>query len=82
VKPGRRFTRCLLAAGFGNYIVIDNANDLVVVTRWMDDSKMGDFMKLVEQSITNQSTQSKHECTTAVLQDLALLSKKLACYLN
>jgi hypothetical protein len=40
----------------GNYIVIDNANDLVVVTRWMDDSKMGDFMKLVEQSITNQST--------------------------
>jgi hypothetical protein len=56
----------------GNYIVIDNANDLVVVTRWMDDSKMGDFMKLVEQSITNQSTLNKHECTTAVLQDLAL----------
>ncbi len=45
------------AAGFGgNYIVIDNANDLVIVTRWMDDSKMGDFMNLVEQSITNQST--------------------------
>lgn len=45
------------AAGFGgNYIVIDNTNDLVVVTRWMDDSKMGDFMKLVEQSITNQPT--------------------------
>jgi CubicO group peptidase (beta-lactamase class C family) len=40
------------AAGFGgNYIVIDNANDLVVVTRWMDDSKMGEFMNLVEQSI-------------------------------
>jgi hypothetical protein len=51
------------AAGFGgNYIVIDNANDLVVVTRWMDDSKMGDFMKLVEQSIT-KSILSKHECT-------------------
>jgi CubicO group peptidase (beta-lactamase class C family) len=44
------------AAGFGgNYIVIDHANDLVVVTRWMDDSKMGEFMKLVEQSITTQS---------------------------
>lgn len=44
------------AAGFGgNYIVIDNENDLVVVTRWMDDSKMGEFMNLVEQSITNQS---------------------------
>lgn len=44
------------AAGFGgNYIVIDNSNDLVVVTRWMDDSKMGEFMNLVVQSITKQS---------------------------
>jgi CubicO group peptidase (beta-lactamase class C family) len=44
------------AAGYGgNYIVIDNANDLVVVTRWMDDSKMGEFMKLVNQSISSQS---------------------------
>jgi CubicO group peptidase (beta-lactamase class C family) len=41
-----------LGAG-GNYIVIDNEHDLVVVTRWIDDSKMGDFMRLVEQSITN-----------------------------
>lgn len=40
------------AAGFGgNYIVIDNEHDLVVVTRWMDDSKMGDFMSLVIRSI-------------------------------
>jgi CubicO group peptidase (beta-lactamase class C family) len=40
------------AAGFGgNYIVIDNEHDLVVVTRWMDDSKMGEFMKLVVQSV-------------------------------
>ena len=37
----------------GNYIVIDNEHDLVVVTRWIDDSKMGDFMNLVEKSITN-----------------------------
>lgn len=44
------------AAGFGgNYIVIDTANDLVVVTRWMDDSKMAEFMNLVEQSIIMQS---------------------------
>jgi hypothetical protein len=44
------------AAGFGgNYIVIDNEHDLVVVTRWIDDSKMGDFMNIVVQSITNQS---------------------------
>ena len=39
----------------GNYIVIDNAHDLVVVTRWIDDNKMGDFMNIVEQSISNQS---------------------------
>jgi hypothetical protein len=40
----------------------------------MDDSKMGDFMKLVEQSITNQSTQSAMN-TTAVLPDLVLLRR-------
>lgn len=39
----------------GNYIVIDNEHDLVVVTRWIDESKMDGFMNLVEQSITNQS---------------------------
>jgi len=44
------------AAGFGgNYIVIDNEHDLVVVARWLDDSKMGDFMNLVEQSLTAKS---------------------------
>lgn len=44
------------AAGFGgNYIVIDNANDLVVVTRWMDDSKMGEFMHLVTQSLNTKN---------------------------
>jgi CubicO group peptidase (beta-lactamase class C family) len=43
-------------AGFGgNYIVIDQANDLVVVTRWMDDNKMGEFMKLLEQSLMKGS---------------------------
>ncbi len=41
------------AAGYGgNYIVIDQEHDLVVVTRWMDDSKMSEFMDLVEQSVT------------------------------
>ena len=39
----------------GNYIVIDNEHDLVIVTRWIDDSKMGEFMYLVEQSITDRS---------------------------
>lgn len=41
------------AGAGGNYIVIDNAHDLVVVARWMDDSKMGDFMRLVTQSIVS-----------------------------
>ena len=40
------------AVGFGgNYIVIDQENDLVVVARWMDDSKMGELMKMIESSI-------------------------------
>jgi CubicO group peptidase (beta-lactamase class C family) len=48
------------AAGFGgNYIVIDNEHDLVVVTRWMDGSKMGEFINLVEQSIVRTSNIKK-----------------------
>lgn len=36
------------AAGFGgNYIVVDNENDLVVVTRWLEPSKLKDFLNLV-----------------------------------
>ena len=33
------------AAGFGGYfIVIDKENDLVVVTRWLEPNKIGEFM--------------------------------------
>lgn len=40
------------AAGFGgNYIVIDKEHQLVVVTRWLEPSKLGDFLKLVNSSI-------------------------------
>jgi len=43
------------AAGYGgNYIVIDKEHDLVVVTRWMDDSKVGDVLSLIIQSIENK----------------------------
>jgi CubicO group peptidase (beta-lactamase class C family) len=43
------------AAGFGgNYIVIDEKHDLVVVTRWMDDSKMADLMNLVLKAVENK----------------------------
>ena len=40
------------AAGFGgNYIVVDSENDLVVVARWLEPSKMGEFMALVSKSL-------------------------------
>jgi CubicO group peptidase (beta-lactamase class C family) len=40
------------AAGFGgNYVVVDQTNNLVVVTRWLEPSTLGDFMKLVYDSI-------------------------------
>lgn len=33
------------AAGFGgNFIVIDKENDMVIVTRWLEPSKIGEFM--------------------------------------
>ena len=39
------------AAGFGgNFIVIDKENDLVVVTRWLEPSKIGEFMKMVSDA--------------------------------
>lgn len=40
------------AAGFGgNYIVVDQENDLVVVLRWMDSSKLGELMGLIYGSM-------------------------------
>jgi CubicO group peptidase (beta-lactamase class C family) len=40
------------AAGFGgNYIVIDEENDLVVVTRWIDNSKIGEVMRLLQEAV-------------------------------
>ena len=40
------------ANGFGgNFIVVDNENDLVVVARWLEPDKLGDFLKLVLASI-------------------------------
>ena len=38
------------AAGFGgNYIVVDEKNDLVVVVRWMGN--LNDFMKIVLEAV-------------------------------
>ena len=39
-------------AGFGgNFIIIDKENELVIVTRWLEPSKISEFMKLVNQSL-------------------------------
>ena len=43
------------ANGFGgNFIVIDNEHDLVIVTRWLEPSKLGDFLKLVISSVEDK----------------------------
>ncbi|WP_411029465.1 serine hydrolase domain-containing protein [Spongiimicrobium sp. 3-5] len=40
------------AAGFGgNFIVIDKANDLVVVTRWLEPNKIGEFMTKITAAL-------------------------------
>ncbi len=40
------------AAGYGgNYIVVDKEHELVVVTRWMDDTKIADVLKLIIRSL-------------------------------
>ena len=40
------------ARGFGgNFIVIDEEHDLVIVTRWLDSSKIGELTKQIINSI-------------------------------
>jgi CubicO group peptidase (beta-lactamase class C family) len=40
------------AQGYGgNYIVVDSEHDLVIVTRWLDTSKLGELVRLVESAI-------------------------------
>ncbi|WP_394747920.1 serine hydrolase domain-containing protein [Spongiimicrobium salis] len=40
------------AAGFGgNFVVVDKEHDLVVVTRWLEPNKIGDFMKKVNAAM-------------------------------
>jgi CubicO group peptidase (beta-lactamase class C family) len=39
------------ANGFGgNFIVVDNEHDLVIVARWLEPSKLGEFVRLVIRS--------------------------------
>ncbi|MBT8285138.1 MAG: serine hydrolase [Flavobacteriaceae bacterium] len=40
------------AAGFGgNFIVVDQEHDLVVVTRWLEPNKIEEFMSLLEKAL-------------------------------
>ncbi len=40
------------AAGFGgNFIIVDKKNDMVIVTRWLEPSKVSEFMKLVTKAV-------------------------------
>lgn len=40
------------ANGFGgNYIVIDKEKDLLIVVRWLDTNKLGEFVRLVESAV-------------------------------
>lgn len=40
------------AAGFGgNFIIVDRENDLVVVTRWLEPSKLEEFIQLINNSL-------------------------------
>jgi CubicO group peptidase (beta-lactamase class C family) len=44
--------RIYYADGYGgNYIIVDDKHDLVIVTRWLDTTKLGEFVKLVVSSI-------------------------------
>lgn len=40
------------AAGFGgNFIIVDKKQDLVIVTRWLEPKKVGEFMQLVAKAL-------------------------------
>ena len=39
------------AAGFGgNFIIVDQSHDLVIVTRWLEPSKIGEMVKKVQEA--------------------------------
>lgn len=48
------------AAGFGgNFIVVDKANDMVIVTRWLEPSKLGDFLRLVQAATEQEVSETQ-----------------------
>ncbi|HSP11150.1 MAG TPA: serine hydrolase [Salegentibacter sp.] len=42
------------AAGFGgNYIIADKTNNMLIVTRWLEPSKLEEFMQLINKSLND-----------------------------
>ncbi len=42
------------AAGFGgNFIIVDKTNNMVIVTRWLEPSKLEEFMQIVNKSLND-----------------------------
>jgi CubicO group peptidase (beta-lactamase class C family) len=40
------------ASGFGgNYIVVDEEHDLLIITRWLEPSKLGEMVKLTTSAL-------------------------------
>lgn len=56
-QPGKRHwegvsEKVYYAAGFGgNFIVVDEEHDLVIVTRWLEPKRIGEMVKLVMESV-------------------------------
>ena len=51
-RLGKKSKTVYAAEGFGgNFIVVDEANDLVIVTRWLDSGKIGNFVDLVLEAV-------------------------------
>jgi CubicO group peptidase (beta-lactamase class C family) len=49
---GKASKNVFAAEGFGgNFIVVDSENDLVIVTRWLEPSKIGQLVDLVEGAV-------------------------------
>jgi CubicO group peptidase (beta-lactamase class C family) len=52
---GNMSKKIYYANGFGgNFIVVDNEHDLVMVTRWLEPNKIGEFVRLVINATENK----------------------------
>ena len=50
--PGVADESIFYGSGFGgNYVIVDQSNDLVVITRWLEPRQLGEFMQRLYQSL-------------------------------